>query len=138
MGELVEINQKILTQIPGEKGSIYKFLNSDSEDFDGFGELYFSSVNKNATKGWNMHKKAVCKLLVIRGEIEFVIASDTSKSETFKKLSLNEEHLSVLTIPKRFWFCFKGLRDKNLLMNFTNLKHDPQESCKKEIFKEHE
>lgn len=138
MGKLVDIEHKILMQIPGEKGTIFKFLNSGSEDFEGFGELYFSSVNKSIIKGWNMHNKAVCKLLVTRGEIEFVVTADTSKRETYKKVLLSEDQLSVLTIPNKYWFHFRGLRDKNILMNFSNIKHDPREAYKKEILKEHE
>ena len=33
-----------------------------------------------------------------------------------------------LTVPPNYWVAFKGLCDENLIMNFSNLLHDPAEA----------
>ena len=39
-----------------------------------------------------------------------------------------------LTVPPRYWFGFQGLEGKNsLLMNVTDLPHDPAEVLRKSI-----
>ena len=48
------INNKI---IKNKKGDVIKFLNKKNNLFRGFGEIYFSEIKKNHTKGWNFHKK---------------------------------------------------------------------------------
>ena len=51
------INNKI---IKNPKGDIIKFLNRKSKLFSRFGEVYFSEIKKNKTKGWNIHFKSKC------------------------------------------------------------------------------
>ena len=57
--------------IPNRKGDIIKFINKNSKDFSRFGEIYFSEVKKNKTKGWNIHYRYQCILAVPFGEIDF-------------------------------------------------------------------
>jgi len=63
--------------IPNQKGDIIKFINKNSKDFYRFGEIYFSEVKKNKTKGWNIHYKQKCILAVPFGEIDFYFFNTT-------------------------------------------------------------
>ena len=40
-----------------KKGDIIKFVNKKDKFFKRFGEIYFSEITKNQTKGWNLHKR---------------------------------------------------------------------------------
>ena len=55
------------------KGDIFKILDNKSENYFGFGELYITSLKKGISKGWNLHKKMVLNLIVIKGKVRFVM-----------------------------------------------------------------
>jgi dTDP-4-dehydrorhamnose 3,5-epimerase-like enzyme len=39
------------------RGSVMHMLRADAEHFQGFGEIYFSTVNPGAIKGWHIHRE---------------------------------------------------------------------------------
>ena len=55
-----------LRAIKGPKGSIIKLLDSSSEILKKSKEIYFSTIYFNKIKGWNLHKKMVLNLIVIK------------------------------------------------------------------------
>ena len=44
-----------LRRIPDERGTVFHMLRSSDPHFRGFGEIYFSSVYRDAIKGWHRH-----------------------------------------------------------------------------------
>ena len=44
-----------LKQISNPKGDIFHVMKKSDKGFDGFGEAYFSAINKDNTKGWKKH-----------------------------------------------------------------------------------
>ena len=65
--------------IKNKKGDIIKFLNIKDKYFKGFGEIYFSEIKKNQTKGWNCHKKNTCTIVAPLGTVSFKIYNPKSK-----------------------------------------------------------
>ena len=51
------------------KGDILKYINKKDKYFKTFGEIYFTEIKKNNTKGWNFHKRNQC-LITVRKRIE--------------------------------------------------------------------
>ena len=49
--------------IKNSKGDILKFVSTKNVFFKRFGEIYFSEIKKNKTKGWNFHKKNTCLII---------------------------------------------------------------------------
>ena len=47
------------------KGNIIKIINKKNKYFFKFGELYFSQVKKNKTKGWNIHYNYFQEIIVL-------------------------------------------------------------------------
>ena len=128
---------KELKKISGSEGDIFKFIDKECDEFDGFGEIYFSTVKKNNIKGWNSHKESSCKIVVVNGEIEFILSKNLTDFNSYKKFLLSEDSLNLLSIPKNTWFAFRGLGKKNILINLASLKHDPSETLKRVIENEH-
>jgi len=62
-----------LKQITHPKGDIYHAMKASDDGFSGFGEAYFSTVNKNDIKGWKKHTEMTLNLVVVIGEVEFVV-----------------------------------------------------------------
>ena len=115
--------------IKNKKGSIIKYIDKKNNFFKSFGEIYFSEVKANKTKGWNLHKKYTCIITVPIGVVEFMIVNRNKKLS--KKKITNKE---VLIIPPGNWFAFKSLSKKSLVANLINGIHIDSETKKsKEI-----
>jgi dTDP-4-dehydrorhamnose 3,5-epimerase len=67
-------------------------------------------------------------LVVCYGNVRFAVLSE-NKLENASLFTMSPNvNYGRLTVPPNYWVAFKGLSDKNLLMNFSNLLHDPVES----------
>ena len=63
-------------------GSVMHAMKESSTGYAGFGEAYFSQVDKGAIKAWKRHKKMTLNLVVPVGEIRFVFFDDREVSNT--------------------------------------------------------
>jgi len=119
-----------LKTIPGELGDVMHAMKSNEPSFRGFGEAYFSFIKKDAVKAWKRHKKMTLNIVVPCGKIKFVIYDDRKNSKTKGELYevvISKDNYQRLTIPPMVWFGFQGLGDENLLLNITDIQHDPAE-----------
>ena len=115
-----------LRQIHHSKGDIFHAMKASDIGFDGFGEAYFSTVNKNDIKGWKKHTEMTLNLVVPVGKMEFVIYND--KNHNFFNVTISQDNYQRLTISPGFWLAFRGLDEKNILLNIASIEHDPSES----------
>ena len=114
-----------LKRIPVEGGDVLHGLKSTEPSFVGFGEVYFSTIEKGKVKGWKRHQLATLNLVVPFGSIKFDFIDNDGCTLTH----IVGPHSYVrLTIPPLLWFRFKGMVSPySLLMNVSNLPHDPEE-----------
>ena len=103
----------------------------------GFGEAYFSQVDKGAVKAWKCHKKMTLNLIVPVGEVRFVLFDDREISNVqFQEIIISKNNYSRLTVPPMIWVGFQGLSDGgSMLLNIADIEHDPNEVDRKEIDK---
>tara|TARA_B100000767_G_scaffold273534_1_gene303946 strand:+ start:25314 stop:25769 length:456 start_codon:yes stop_codon:yes gene_type:complete len=118
----IAIVQKV-KKIKQNKGNIHKFIDIKSPLFKSFGEIYFTEVKKNSTKGWKKHKKTVSLIKVINGKIRFIFFY----RKTFYSIDINHLDNVIIQIPPKIWFAFKGIAKNNLLSNLINKKHSDKE-----------
>ena len=112
-------------------GDILHAMKASSPGFNGFGEAYFSIIQKDFIKGWKRHNRLTLNLVVPVGSIRFVIYDNrNAKKDTpeFFDVTINRDNYMRLTIPPGVWVCFKGLEESNLLMNIIAEEHDMAES----------
>ena len=76
--------------IKNNKGNITKFVTKKSKFFSGFGEVYFSELKKNKSKGWNIHLKNQCILTVIQGDVKFTFYNPKKKKNKIQKLIVSK------------------------------------------------
>ena len=131
MGESVDniIKYIPLKKISNPLGDVWHAIKSSESEYAGFGEAYFSFIEKGKIKGWKKHKKATLNLIVPVGEIKF-FAYDEEQEDKHSKLSsftLSEENYFRLTVPSGIWLAFKGLKERNMLLNVSDYSHDPSE-----------
>lgn len=115
-----------LKQIYNPKGDIFHSMKKSDEGYDGFGEAYFSTINKDDIKGWKKHTKMTLNLVVPVGEIEFVIYDENTKE--FFSVKLSQNNYQRLTVQPNLWMAFRGIGEYNMLLNLASIEHDPSEA----------
>jgi dTDP-4-dehydrorhamnose 3,5-epimerase len=113
-----------LKQIAHLEGDIFHAMKASDDGFFGFGEAYFSTINKNGVKGWKKHTEMTLNLVVVTGEVEFV-AHD---GDDFFNVKLSSKNYQRLTVRPNLWLAFRGLGSENILLNLASIEHDPNES----------
>tara|TARA_B100001250_G_C19335593_1_gene586716 strand:+ start:91 stop:516 length:426 start_codon:yes stop_codon:yes gene_type:complete len=110
-------------------GSVMHAMKKSSAGYTGFGEAYFSQVDKGAIKAWKRHKKMTLNLVVPVGEIRFVLFDDREVSNTqFQEIIISRDNYCRITVPPMVWIGFQGLSDSSaMLLNIANIEHDPDE-----------
>lgn len=115
-----------LKQIIHPKGNVYHGMKKSDEGYEGFGEAYFSTVNKDDIKGWKKHTLMTLNLVVPVGAIEFVVYDEEDQS--FFTQILSQKNYQRLTVKPNVWVAFRGIEDYNILLNLADLEHDPDEA----------
>ena len=121
-----------LTKIENKKGDILKIINKKSKHFKNFGEIYFSQIKKNQIKGWNLHKKFYCHIIICYGDIILKLKNQKSKIKRIRLLFSNPK---LIIIPPKIWFSFESKKKNSMLLNILSGVHDQKETLKKEITK---
>jgi dTDP-4-dehydrorhamnose 3,5-epimerase len=113
-----------LKQITHPKGNIFHAMKASDDGFSGFGEAYFSTVNQGEVKGWKKHTEMTLNLVVVIGEIEFVVYDDNS----FYSVKLSKNNYQRLTVEPGLWLAFRGVSVENMLLNLASIEHNTNES----------
>jgi dTDP-4-dehydrorhamnose 3,5-epimerase len=94
--------------------------------FAGFGEVYFSTIHQEDIKGWKKHTEMTLNLVVVSGEIEFVVYDEGTKE--FFKVTLSQDNYQRLTVKPNLWMAFRGLKEGSILLNLASIEHNPSEA----------
>ena len=131
---LVLTSQKIIRT---EAGDVLHGLKKSEQNFYGFGEAYFSSINYGEIKGWKRHSEMVLNVIVPIGKIKFVVYDDRLNSATFSKfqaITVSRENYLRLTLQPMLWFAFQGLsKSSNILLNIANIEHGSDKVDERDI-----
>lgn len=122
LDSIIVTNQR---RIQSHGGHVLHAMKRSDESYKGFGEVYFSFVNPLAVKAWKKHQRMTLNLVVPVGTILFVFVDEEgNKLEEI----IGVERYARLTVPPKVWFGFKGIgKSDNVLMNFADIPHDPNE-----------
>ncbi len=116
-------------------GNVLHGMKKTSNGYSGFGEAYFSQIEKGIIKAWKRHQKMTLNLIVPVGEIRFVLFDDRNPSNTqFHEITISKDNYFRLTVPPMVWVGFQGLSDDgSMLLNISDIEHNPSEVEKKNI-----
>ena len=130
-----------LRRIPDERGVVLHMLRRDDPWFEGFGEIYFSTVYPGVVKGWHLHKKMTLNYAVVSGTIKLVLFDDRAESPTkgeLNELLIGDNNYSLVSIPPYVWNGFKGVGvTPSILANCATEPHDPDEIQRLDPFDNH-
>lgn len=127
-----------LKRITVPKGDILHALKSGDSGYVGFGEAYFSEIKNGEVKGWKRHNRMILNIVVVKGEIGFVVYDDRQDSHTYGEymhFALSpDKNYSRLTLAPGLWMAFYGIGEgTSMLMDIIPEHHDPTEADKKEL-----
>ena len=92
--------------IPVLGGNVMHGMKKTDIGFKGFGEAYFSYIEKNKIKAWKKHLKMNLNLIVPFGTVMFVFMDE---SGSFRKEIIGDKQTLRLSVPPGIWFGFKGI-----------------------------
>ncbi|SVC75138.1 uncharacterized protein METZ01_LOCUS327992 [marine metagenome] len=113
-----------MKKITHPKGDVFHAMKASDDGFCGFGEAYFSTVNMGDIKGWKKHSEMTLNLVVVTGEIEFVVYD----GDSFFNVKLSKDNYQRLTVKPNLWLAFRGIGDENILLNLASIEHNSNES----------
>ena len=120
-----------LTRISDERGSVMHMLQRNDPAFEGFGEIYFSSVWPGAIKGWHLHTNMTLNYAVVCGHIKLVLYDDREGSRSkgeIQEVFTGDDNYCLIRIPPMVWNGFKGLgTGRAIVANCATIPHDPAE-----------
>ncbi|KMO19932.1 dTDP-4-dehydrorhamnose 3,5-epimerase [Methylobacterium indicum] len=118
-----------LRRIPTPGGDVRHALKRSDPGFSDFGEAYFSTVDQGTVKGWKRHRRMTLNLVVVVGEIRFVVHDGAGDIFTVNLTPSRPDDYARLTVPPSLWVAFGGVgRGLNMLLNVADIEHDPTES----------
>jgi len=124
--------------ISDNRGKVMHMLRTDSQVFEKFGEIYFSTIYHQSIKGWHLHKESTLNYVCIKGKVKLVLFDNRKESSTkgvYQELILSPEDYFLVTIPPNIWNGFKGLdKTESIIANCLTLPHDEKEIVRKDPF----
>jgi dTDP-4-dehydrorhamnose 3,5-epimerase len=118
-------------------GNVMHAMKKTSAGYAGFGEAYFSQIEKGAIKAWKRHKKMTLNLVVPVGKIKFILFDDRKESDIqFQKIIISKSSFYRLTVPPMVWMGFQDLSNGgSMVLNIASIEHDPLEVDRLEVDK---
>jgi len=122
-----------IIETPG--GNVMHAIKENDCGYNSFGEAYFSEIQNNTVKAWKRHKEMTLNIIVPVGKIRFVLFDDRNDHDKkLQQIIISRDNYIRLTVPPMIWFGFQGLFNNiSMLLNVSNIKHNPEEVDKKDI-----
>ena len=115
-----------LARIAVAGGDVQHFIRTDSPGYAGFGEVYFSHAQTGVVKAWKRHRQMTLNLVVPLGMVRFVFWDQDA--DHFCEQVIGDQNYVRLTVAPGIWFGFQGISaGTNLVSNFADIVHDPDE-----------
>lgn len=124
-----------LRVIADHRGAVKHLLRADAPHFQGFGEVYVSTVLPGAVKAWKRHRLMTLNLAAPLGLVRLVLFDDRPGSPTHgrvQEIDLDGAgNYRLVTVPPGLWSGFTAPGpgpEPALLINCATMVHDPAES----------
>jgi dTDP-4-dehydrorhamnose 3,5-epimerase len=124
----------VLTMPPtftDDRGTVMRMVRRTDRHFQGFGEIYFSSVLPGVVKAWKKHRSLVAIYACMSGRVRMVLYDARPDSHSFgevREVDMGPEDYLVLVVPPGIWNGFMGLGDReSVVANCASEPYDPAE-----------
>lgn len=121
-----------LKRFPDERGTVMHIMKATDPGFNGFGEVYCSTVYPGMVKGWHCHNRVTLNYVVMSGMIKLVLFDERENSPShgfIQEIFMGGLNYIRVTIPPGIWYGFKGVGIETAwVCNVINEPHDPSEA----------
>jgi len=121
-----------LKRFPDERGTVMHMMKATDPDFKSFAEVYASTINPGAVKGWHFHTLKTRSYVVLAGMIKLVLYDEREGSATrnvLQEVFLGDDNYVRVTIPPGIWSGFKGIsQGPAIVCDIVDHGQDPEES----------
>lgn len=118
-----------LCQLNDDRGSVLHMIRAGN--CDQIKEVYLSEVLPGAIKAWKRHKVQTQRFAVPWGRVRLAVYDTRPASLTNGKFQVVDlgrpDKYCLIKIPPMLWYGFQGLESTGLIVNCTDLAHDPDE-----------
>lgn len=120
-----------LKQYPDYRGKVMKMVSNLDSYYQQFGEIYFSVVHPNVTKGWHKHKSMHLNYVCILGKVQLVLYDTRERSSTYDELMeiyLSPEDYKLVHVPPLVYNGFRGLgTTDSIVANLATIPYTDKE-----------
>ena len=124
--------------ISDERGKVMHMIRNDDKMFKKFGEIYFSTILKDAIKAWHLHKENTLNYVCVKGKVKLVLFDDRNDSSSqgeYQEIILSPKNYSLVTIPPFIWNGFKSLdNEESIIANCLTGPHNEKEMIRKDPY----
>ncbi|GAB6087933.1 polysaccharide biosynthesis C-terminal domain-containing protein [Alkaliphilus crotonatoxidans] len=114
-----------------ERGRLIEILRNDEAMFNGFGQVYLTTVYPGVVKAWHYHKLQEDHFFVVKGMLKLVLYDDRPDSETkgmVNEIFMGEYKTILVKIPPMVYHGFKGIGiGETLVLNIPTKAYNHQQ-----------
>jgi len=119
------------------RGKLLEILRRDDSLFNGFGQVYITTLKPGIIKGWHFHKEQTDNICCVEGRIKLVLYDARENKSSYQKLAeflMGEENPVLVQIPKEVCHALQCLGEKEaIVLNIPDLPYDHENADKYEI-----
>ncbi len=113
------VKTKLLNVITDERGRLAEILRSDSELFQNFGQVYYTTAYPGVVKAWHYHKIQTDHFFCIKGMTKLVLYDPREDSPTrglINEFFVGDHNPLLVVIPKMVYHGFKAVSHEESIM----------------------
>lgn len=104
------VSTKTLRVIPDERGWLMEILRCDDEEFENFGQVYFTTAYPGVVKAWHLHRKQKDNISCVNGMIKLALYDAREDSKTYGEINeffIGDKNPMLISIPP---FVYHGMK----------------------------
>jgi len=119
-----------------ERGKLLEVLRRDDFLFNGFGQVYITTIRPAVIKGWHSHKNQTDNICCIKGCIKLVLYDDREDESSYQELAeflIGDENPVLVQIPKKVFHALQCLGEEEaVVLNIPDLPYNHENPDKYE------
>jgi len=113
------VKTKLIKVIADERGRLAEILRADSELFQKFGQVYYTTAYPGVVKAWHYHKIQTDHFFCLKGMTKLVLYDPREDSPTrglINEFFVGDHNPLLVVIPKLVYHGFKAISDEECIM----------------------
>ncbi|UCE68120.1 MAG: dTDP-4-dehydrorhamnose 3,5-epimerase family protein [Candidatus Zixiibacteriota bacterium] len=113
------VKTKLVKVIADERGKLAEILRSDSEIYQKFGQVYYTTAYPGVVKAWHYHKIQTDHFFCLKGMTKLVLYDPRDDSPTkgmINEFFVGDHNPLLVVIPKLVYHGFKAISDQESIM----------------------